>query len=164
MFSLSFSLCIYLSWNTFKYIFQLIEKGLKIKIQGSRKLQSKRFNIFWKYLNADGPQLRLVQLKNFQFCDMHSTEPYCEFWIFMFFQARDKWYNTFLGCWAVVASCRYQLAVQTWEWNPIHLQPFYTDITILIFTFNTVFSKLHEIVSTLLLNTFCVGWFCPTVS
>ena len=44
----------------------------------------------------------------------------------------------------------------------MHLQWFCTHTTISIFTVHTIFTKLHEIFSTLLQNRHHIRWFCPT--
>lgn len=49
-------------------------------------------------------------------------------------------------------------------WTASSLGPSCTlHVTILLFTFSTIFSKLCECVSTFLKNRLCARWFCPTV-
>lgn len=46
---------------------------------------------------------------------------------------------------------------------PIHLQRFWTQTTIPVFTFSAVFNKLHEIFNVWLQRRICVRWQCPPV-
>ena len=55
---------------------------------------------------------------------------------------RDACYNAFLGCWTAAAA--------TAPGQPHDRE---TSTTILVFTFSTVFNKLHETVCTLLYNS-----------
>lgn len=61
----------------------------------------------------------------------------------------NMWYDTLVGCWAIAAAapCQPHAHGRTQQ---IHLQPFWTHTTILIFTFSAVFNKLHEMFHTLL--------------
>lgn len=119
------------------------------------------------YSNTDSPWLKMVHLTvvRFFFCFTVMWKAYASsrncisnFELWSFSWASVMQYDTPSWCWTVLGSC-------TWNHEDkqlIHLQTFLTHETILLFTFNAAFYKLHEIFNSLLQRRFCIKC-CPTV-
>ena len=121
-----------------------------------RRINHKRLLDFERKNIADGPQLRIVWFTIFQLYDCskaipkYSVEIHFGFWILIF---------SWVGDLSLILSCDPRQSQKATAPIPprdhegqqqICLQPFWTSMAILLFTFSTVFNKLHEIFSTLL--------------